>query len=90
MNTLASGWVGLLVINWLLKYFNVSVIDKIFVVKFEKSKIWNSCCIHVTCKVKKTENPLCGSDAQSFLAHLLTQIYMHSDCEKIYWSKLQR
>ncbi|CAC5360994.1 unnamed protein product [Mytilus coruscus] len=81
----ASGGVGILLSNWLLKYFNVSVIDKTFEgilgVKFENSSkdlefILYSCYL-------PPENSSRGRDAQSFLAHLLTQIYMHSDCKNI-------
>ncbi|CAG2205510.1 unnamed protein product [Mytilus edulis] len=81
----ASGGVGILLSNWLLKYFNVSVIDKTFEgilgVKFENTSkdlefILYSCYL-------PPENSSRGRDAQSFLAHLLTQIYMHSDCVNI-------
>ncbi|CAC5387862.1 unnamed protein product [Mytilus coruscus] len=81
----ASGRVGILLSSWLLKYFNVSKIDNTFEgilgVKFEN---WSkdSEFILYSCYLPP-ENFSIGRDAQSFLAHLLTQIYMHSDCENI-------
>jgi hypothetical protein len=82
----ASGGVGILVKGWISEQFNITVVDKsydgILALKFvhretEGDFIVFSCYL-------PPENSNRGRDAQSFFAHLLSQIYINSESDKMF------
>ncbi|CAC5381141.1 unnamed protein product [Mytilus coruscus] len=82
----ASGGVGVLVKNWLFELFNVSVVDKSFDgilgIKFTGRSTEFEFLVFA-CYLPP-ENSSRGRDAQSFYAHLLSQIYMSNENDGIY------
>jgi len=82
----ASGGVGLLVKSKLCDLFDIHIVDKSFdgilCLKF-CHKITGSDFIVFTCYLPP-ENSNRGRDAQSFYAHLLTQIYSLSNCDAMF------
>lgn len=81
-----SGGVGILVRNWLIDQFEITVIDKIYDgilgIKF-KNRISDFEFIVFACYLP----PECsnrGRDAQGFYTHLLTQIYLNSDSDALF------
>jgi hypothetical protein len=81
----ASGGVGLLVKTQLTEQFNIFVVDRsydgILALKFEH-RITSLNLIVFSCYLPP-EGSTRGRDAQSFFAHLLAQIYLHSDADSL-------
>ncbi|CAG2188553.1 unnamed protein product [Mytilus edulis] len=82
----SSGGVGILIKDWIFEIFKVSVIDKsvdgVLGLKLE-SRSTNFNFLVFSCYLPP-ENSNRGRDAQSFFAHLLTQIYMNCDSDGIF------
>jgi hypothetical protein len=69
----ASGGVGILVKNWLIDLFSISVLG----IKFTKHN--SDFEFVVFACYLPPENSNRGRDAQGFFAHLLSQIYLHNE-----------
>ena len=82
----ASGGVGILVKQCISENFNIEIVDKIFegiiAVKFT-NKATDSDFLVFSCYLPP-ENSTRGRDAQTFYSHLLTLVYLHCYCDKMF------
>ncbi len=83
----ASGGVGLLVKKWVTDQYVTNVVDKTFegilAVKFTP-KATDASFVMFSCYLPP-DNSTRGRDAQSLFAHLLAQIYTHSECNSMFF-----
>ncbi|XP_053391424.1 uncharacterized protein LOC128554201, partial [Mercenaria mercenaria] len=81
-----SGGVGILVKSWVIEMFDITIVENAIegILALQLKCRSTDCCSLIVSAYLPPENSVWGRDAQTFFAHILSLIYINSECDTIF------